>query len=97
MFIIAALLSGFIAGSLLGATSVSVWSFLNRVLLAMRAGDFVVFPAKMFLIGLLVGLTSCLTALTATAREAPAQILPRGFMRGVVGILLATIALSLAV
>jgi phospholipid/cholesterol/gamma-HCH transport system permease protein len=94
---IAALFSGFVAGSLLGAVRISAWSFLNRVLLAMRAGDFVVFPAKMILIGLLVGLTSSLTALTATARDAPAQLLPRGFMRGVVGILLASIALSLAV
>ena len=63
----------------------------------MRAGDFAVFPAKMIVIGLLVALTACLTGLTATAQDEAARRLPRGFVRGVVAILLVSIALSLAV
>ena len=97
MFVVAALLSGFVARSLLEAARISIWSFLDRVLLAMRAGDFVVFPAKMIVIGLLVALTASLTGLTATAQDEAARLLPRAFVRGVVGILLASIALSLAV
>ena len=97
MFVVAALLSGFVARSLLEAARISIWSFLDRVLLAMRAGDFVVFPAKMTVIGLLVALTASLTGLTATAQDEAARLLPRAFVRGVVGILLASIALSLAV
>jgi phospholipid/cholesterol/gamma-HCH transport system permease protein len=97
MFVFAALLSGFVAGSLLEAVRISIWSFLDRVLLAMRGGDFVVFPAKMILIGLLVALTASLTGLTATAQDEAARLLPRAFVRGVVVILLASIALSLAV
>lgn len=97
MFVVAALLSGFVARSLLEAARTSIWSFLDRVLLAMRAGDFVVFPAKMILIGLLVALTASLTGLTATAQDEAARLLPRAFVRGVLGILLASIALSLAV
>jgi phospholipid/cholesterol/gamma-HCH transport system permease protein len=97
MFVIAALLSGFVAGSLLEAVRISIWSFLDRVLLAMRPGDFVVFPAKMILIGLLVALTASLTGLTATAQDEAARLLPRAFVRGVVAILLTSIALSLAV
>jgi len=97
MFVVAALLSGFVARSLLEAARISIWSFLDRVLLAMRAGDFVVFPAKMIVIGLLVALTASLTGLTATAQDEAAHLLPRAFVRGVVGILLASIALSLAV
>jgi phospholipid/cholesterol/gamma-HCH transport system permease protein len=97
MFVLAALLSGFIAGSLLEAVRISIWSFLDRVLLAMHARDFVVFPAKMIVIGLLVALTASLTALTATARDEAARLLPRAFVRGVVAVLLANLVLSLAV
>ena len=97
VFVIAALLSGFVAGSLLETLHISIWSFLDRVLLAMHAGDFIVFPAKMIVIGLLVALTASLTGLTATAQDEAARLLPRAFVRGVVAVLLADIALSLAV
>ena len=97
LFVFAALLSGFVVGSLLGAVGISVWSFLDRVLLAMHPADFAVFPAKMFVIGLLIALTCCLTGLTATAQDEVADLLPRGFVRGVVAILLASVVLSLAV
>ena len=97
MFVLAALLSGFVAGSLLEAVRISIWSFLDRVLLAMHARDFVVFPAKMIVIGLLVALTASLTGLTATAQDEAARLLPRAFVRGVVAVLLANLALSLAV
>jgi len=97
LFVLAALLSGFVAGSLLGAVGISVWSFLDRVLLAMHAGDFAVFPAKMIVIGLLIALTGCLTGLPATAQDEVGGLLPRGFVRGVVAILLASVVLSLAV
>jgi phospholipid/cholesterol/gamma-HCH transport system permease protein len=97
VFVIAALLSGFVAGSLLEAVRISIWSFLDRVLLAMHAGDFVVFPAKMIVIGLLVALTASLTGLTARAQAEAARLLPGAFVRGVVAVLLADIALSLAI
>jgi phospholipid/cholesterol/gamma-HCH transport system permease protein len=97
MFVVAALLSGFVAGRLLEAVQISLWSFFDRVLHAMRPGDFVIFPAKMTLIGLLVALTASLTGLTATAQDEAARLLPRAFVRGVVAILLASIVLSLMV
>jgi phospholipid/cholesterol/gamma-HCH transport system permease protein len=68
VFVVTALLSGFVAGSVFGALLGSIWQFLERVLLAMRAGDFAIFPAKMIVIGLLVALTACLTGLTATSQ-----------------------------
>ena len=60
LFVVAALLTGFIAGSLVGAVHIPIGSFLNRVLLAMHAGDFAIFPTKMIVIGLLVALTALL-------------------------------------
>lgn len=97
VFVVAALLSGFVAGGLLGAVRTTVWGFFDRVLLAMQAGDFVIFPAKMLLIGLLVALTASLTGLTAAMQDEAARLLPRAFVRGLVAILLVSIVLSLAV
>jgi len=97
LFVIAALLSGFIVGSLAGAVHIPIESFLDRVLLAMHAADFAIFPAKMISIGLLVALTACLTGLTALAQDETARLLPRGFVRAVVAILLVSIVFSLAV
>jgi phospholipid/cholesterol/gamma-HCH transport system permease protein len=96
LFVIAALLSGFIVGSLAGAVHIPIESFLDRVLLAMDAEDFAIFPAKMLVIGLLVALTSCLTGLMAAAQDETARLLPRGFVRGVVAILMVSIVFSLA-
>ena len=97
LFVIAALLSGFIVGSLAGAVHIPIGSFLDRVLLAMHAEDFAIFPAKMIVIGLLVALTACLTGLTAATQDDATRLLPRGFMRGVVSILLVSIVFSLMV
>ena len=96
-FVVAALVTGYVAGSLLHAVQMSLWSFLDRILLALSAGDFVVVPAKLIVIGLLVALTSCLTGLAAGPRDDMARLLPRGFTRGVLAILLASLILSLTV
>jgi phospholipid/cholesterol/gamma-HCH transport system permease protein len=97
VFVLVALVTGFVAESLLGASTSTLWEFLEQVPLAMAAGDFIVFPAKMIIIGLLVALTAGLTALEADRRDDVAQLLPRGFMRGVTAILLTSVALSLAI
>jgi hypothetical protein len=51
----------------------------------------------MVAIGLLVALSACLTGITADPRDDAAHVLPRGFIRGTLAILLASIALSFAV
>jgi phospholipid/cholesterol/gamma-HCH transport system permease protein len=95
MFLLAALATGFVAGSLLEAVQMSIWSFFDRVLLALHVRDFVIVPAKLVVIGLMVALTACLTALTAGPGDDIASLLPRGFMRGVLMILIVSLALSL--
>lgn len=96
-FVAVALLTGFVAGSLLGALENSVFGFLDQVLHAMHARDFAVFPAKMLLVGLLVAGTACLTALSGGPNEQTSQLLPRAFVRGVLAILLSSLTLSLTV
>jgi phospholipid/cholesterol/gamma-HCH transport system permease protein len=54
------------------------------------------FPAKLLLIGLVVALTSCATGLSAQEDDTPSRLLPRGFTRGVTGILSVTLLLSIA-
>jgi phospholipid/cholesterol/gamma-HCH transport system permease protein len=71
------------------------WTLLDRVLVAMQASFFVSFPVKMIVIGLLVALTQGLTALAATPQDEVARLLPRGFMRGLLAILLVNISLSM--
>jgi phospholipid/cholesterol/gamma-HCH transport system permease protein len=62
----------------------------------MRATDFVMFPVKMLSIGALVGLTACITGLTARPGDDTALLLPRGFVRGVLAIMVASLVFSLA-
>jgi phospholipid/cholesterol/gamma-HCH transport system permease protein len=96
LFVLATLLVGFITGSLLGSVQESWWIFLDHVLEAMRAVDFAIFPAKMFSIGFLIGLTACLTGLTVRPDDGTGRLLPRGFIRGVLAIMLTSLVFSLA-
>lgn len=97
VFVVSALLSGFISASLIGALTIPLWSLFDRVLLAMQGADFAVFPVKMLMIGLMVALTACLTGLEAEPHDDIGRLLPRGFVRGVLAVLLVGISLSLAV
>jgi phospholipid/cholesterol/gamma-HCH transport system permease protein len=97
LFVLAALVSGFVAGSLFGAVTISFWSLFERLTEALEPADYAVFPAKMLLIGMLVALTACITSFEAAPGEDPSRLLPRAFVRGVLGLLLVGIVLSLAV
>jgi phospholipid/cholesterol/gamma-HCH transport system permease protein len=96
LFVLSALVMGFVASSLLGAVQGSLWLFLDHVLSAMEAADFVTFPIKMLCIGALVALTACLTGLTAAPGDDTGRLLPRGFVRGVLAIMLTSLVFSLA-
>jgi len=96
VFVTVALITGFVAGSLLGQVQISLLRFLSYVLGAMSIVDFMVFPAKMLLIGLLVALIPSLTALTADAGAELADLQSRSFLSGLLAVLVASLALSLA-
>jgi ABC-type transporter Mla maintaining outer membrane lipid asymmetry permease subunit MlaE len=63
----------------------------------MEVRDFVIFPTKMLLIGLLIALTAALTGLTARRGEDAGRLLPRAFVRGTMAIMLTSVSLSLAI
>jgi hypothetical protein len=70
---------------------------MSTVLGAMEIRDFVIFPTKMLLIGLLVALTAALTGLSARHGEDAGRLLPRAFVRGTMAIMLTSVSLSLAI
>ncbi len=93
-FVLIALLSGFVTGSLASVVNTSIFGFLDNVLRAMTARDMAIFPAKLLLIGLIVALACCVTGLGARDSDTPSSLLPRGFTRGVTAILSVTLVLS---
>lgn len=94
LFILISLISGFVTGSLAGVVNTSVFGFLDNVLRAMTIADMAIFPAKLLLIGLVVALACCVTGLAAREADTPSTLLPRGFTRGVTGVLTVTLLLS---
>ena len=96
LFAATALVFGFIVSSAIGNVQVSLWSFLDKLLSAMTAQDYMVVPAKLLSIGFLVGLSSCLTGLAAREDDDLASLIPRGFVRGLLVIMIASILLTLA-
>ena len=94
VFVLLTLVSGFITGSLAGVVNQSIFGFLDTVLRAMTIRDMAIFPIKLLLIGMVVALACCATALGARETDGPGTLLPRGFTRGITGILTVTVSLS---
>lgn len=97
LFIVTALAAGFGVGIIAGGVRMSLWEFFSTVLGAMQPVDFVVFPAKMLTIGLLIALTSVLTGLNAQEGEGFTRTLSRSFARGMVAIILTSTTLGLMI
>jgi phospholipid/cholesterol/gamma-HCH transport system permease protein len=94
VFVTLALISGYVTAGLFGVNQNSIFGFLENVLRAMTVGDFVIFPAKLVLIGLMVALTCCATGLAAQEFDSPSNLLPRAFTRGITAVLAVTLLLS---
>jgi phospholipid/cholesterol/gamma-HCH transport system permease protein len=96
LFIVTALLAGFLAGSLLGAVQLGLWDFLDRVLRAMGPSTYLLVPLKTLTIGFAVGLVSSATALRSVQSATEmARLLPNGYVRGVLACLLISGAVSM--
>ncbi len=96
VFAATALAFGFIVSGAAGAAQDSLWTFLDHVVTAMTVRDYMVVPAKLLLIGFLVGLSCCLTGLRASDDDTLSTLLPRGFVHGILVIMVASILLTLA-
>ena len=97
VFVLVTMVVGFALASMLDVVQTSLWSFLDALLRATAPADFVVFPVKMLAIGLLIGSTACLTALLAHEGEDIGRLISRGFIRGMLAIMLTSGLLSMAI
>ncbi|WP_237214805.1 ABC transporter permease [Falsiroseomonas oryziterrae] len=97
VFLLTALASGWLAAEWLGLLRAGLVGFADNIVDATERRDFGLFAAKMTLIGALVALTSAITGMSATARDTPSFLLPRGFVRGLLAVLLASVLLTVAV
>jgi phospholipid/cholesterol/gamma-HCH transport system permease protein len=96
LFIAIALTVGYMAGFALGAIKITLWGFLNNFVLALEARDYIVFPIKTLAIGFATGLSCCFVALQpGRAGSDITTLLPRGFVRAVLALLLVESALAL--
>ena len=97
VFVLVTLLVGFAIARSLDVVQVSLWTFLDTLLRALAPTDYVVFPVKMLAVGLLIGSSACLTALSADAGDEIGRLISRGFIRGMLAIMLTSGLLSLAI
>ena len=96
IFAATALVFGFIISGAIGSVQDSLWTFLDRVLAAMTVRDYLVVPVKLLTIGFLVGLSSCLTGLAASEDDDLSTLIPRGFVHGILAVMIASIVFTLA-
>lgn len=80
----------------LGDRSVGLFGALDDTLRAVGPRDAIIVPAKLLLGGGLVGLTAAYTALSGAEARSTAALLPTGFVRGVLAVIISSVVLSLA-
>ena len=98
MLLVSTLVTGYVMASALGLVTFPIWQFGQNVMRAMDFADFVVPPVKSVIIGALVALVCCATALTrATAGSEVQRLVARGFVRVAMVILFVSAVFDLAV
>jgi len=91
IFIVVALVAGFVAGNALSGMNLTLYDFIIEVLSAMEINDFVIIPLKTFIIGFAVALIACTTGLAVSGSRAELlAALPQGVVKSV----LATLTIS---
>lgn len=97
LFIATALTVGYIAGFVLGAIRITFWGFLDNFVLAIQPRDYIVLPVKTLAIGFAIGLSCCFAALRpSSAASDITTLLPSGFVRAVLAVLVVEAVLALS-
>ncbi|WP_230975397.1 MlaE family ABC transporter permease [Acetobacter garciniae] len=95
LFSFASLVTGYVMSRISGVITNPVWTFFDDVVTAMSGADYVVIPLKFITVGFVVGLGGCLTGLTATNTDTLRSLLPRGFSRGMLIVMVVSVLFSL--
>ena len=97
LFIATALTVGFVAGFGLGAITITFGGYLDNIVLGMEPRDYLVMPVKALAIGFVIGFTCCFVALNPDRRATEiTTLLPRGFVRAVLAVLVVAGALAMS-
>jgi phospholipid/cholesterol/gamma-HCH transport system permease protein len=94
IFLVVAIASGWLAAEFLGLLRSGQVDLLDNIVAATERRDFAILALKLTLTGALVALTSAITGMSATARDTPSYLLPRGFVRGLTAVLLTSVLLT---
>jgi len=93
LFIVITLFAGYAAANMIGFVKVTFWGYLDIIMRAVRATDFVLVPVKSLALGFIVGLVCCYTALIH-ARDAT-RVVATGFVRAALAVFAVSGLLSL--
>ncbi len=93
LFIVITLFAGYAAANMIGFVKVTFWGYLDVIMRAVRATDFVLVPVKSLALGFIVGLVCCYTALIH-ARDAT-RVVATGFVRAALAVFAVSGLLSL--
>jgi phospholipid/cholesterol/gamma-HCH transport system permease protein len=94
-FLTTALLVGYFAGHAVGAVRLSLYQFLDNLLVAMGPREYVLLPLKALAMGFIVGVTSALAALAGEVERDAGKLAARGFVLGVAAIFVVSGAISM--
>ena len=95
VFILVALITGFLVGSVVGSSDKTIIEFFNQVLSAMDVGGYAIIALKPLIAGVLITLITCTTGLSVDGRtKQVAQVVPLGFVKSVLAVFLVSGILS---
>jgi phospholipid/cholesterol/gamma-HCH transport system permease protein len=97
LFVATALTAGYVVGFGFGVITITFGGYLNNIVLAMEPRDYLVLPVKTLAMGFVIGFTCCFVALNpGRAATDMMTLLPRGFVRAVLAVLVVAGALAMA-
>ncbi|CAI3932185.1 MULTISPECIES: MlaE family ABC transporter permease [Commensalibacter] len=89
------LFMGYVVTYALGTMQDSIWTFYSNILSAMSVADYVLVPLKFVVMGFMVGVGSCITGMNVKVDDEPSTLLPKGFTRGIMLIMVVNILFTL--
>lgn len=89
------LFMGYVVTYFMGTMHDSIWTFYSDILSAMSVWDYVLVPLKFIVMGFMIGVGSCITGMNVTVDDDAATLLPKGFTRGILLILVVNILFML--
>lgn len=89
------LFMGYVVTYALGTMQDSIWTFYSNILSAMSIADYVLVPLKFIVMGFMVGVGSCITGMNVKVDDEPSTLLPKGFTRGIMLIMVVNILFTL--